>query len=170
MGYRRNLWPTLPEFVGWWQQQLKRFNPAVVLVLSYTTVTPPGNVQVISQTTTKSDWLFTARPRIGFTGGQWLVYATGGLAVADIKYAQTNNYLGVVTETGAISTTKAGWTAGGGVEAMVAPNWSIKAEYLYVDLGNTSTTVANPIAADPPFSHATNLKANIARAGINYHF
>ncbi len=135
-----------------------------------TTVTPPGNDQVVSTTSVKSDWLFTARPRLGFAGGQWLVYATGGLAVADIKYAQTNNYIGVVTETGTISTTKAGWTVGGGVEAMVAPNWSVKAEYLYVDFGTTSTTVANPVAADPPFSHATNLKANIARVGLNYHF
>jgi outer membrane immunogenic protein len=137
-----------------------------------TTVTPPGNVQVVSTTSVKSDWLFTARPRLGFTGGQWLVYATGGLAVADIKYAQTNNYIGVVTETGTISTTKAGWTAGGGVEAMVAPNWSIKAEYLYVDFGNTTTTVVNPFVSVPQtsFSHATDLKANIVRAGLNYHF
>jgi outer membrane immunogenic protein len=52
---------------------------------------------------------------------------------------------------------------------MVAPNWSVKAEYLYVDFGTTSVTVPNPL---PPtaFSHATNLKANIARAGLNYHF
>ena len=136
-----------------------------------TTVTPAGNVQVVSTTTTKSDWLFTARPRLGFTGGQWLVYATGGLAVADIKYTQTNAYIGLTpSEVGTISTTKAGWTVGGGVEAMVAPNWSVKAEYLYVDFGNTSTTVVNPINPATVFTHATDLKANIVRAGINYHF
>jgi outer membrane immunogenic protein len=28
-----------------------------------------------------------------------------------------------------------GWTLGGGIEAMICPNWSIKAEYLHVDLG-----------------------------------
>jgi Outer membrane protein beta-barrel domain len=29
-----------------------------------------------------------------------------------------------------------GWTAGGGVEFAISPNWSVKAEYLYVDLQN----------------------------------
>jgi outer membrane immunogenic protein len=136
-----------------------------------TTVTPPGNVQVLSQTNIKTDWLFTARPRLGFAADQWLVYATGGLAVADIKYSQTNTYVGLApSEVGTISTTKAGWTVGGGVEVKIAPMWSVKAEYLYVDFGNTSTTLVNPITPTTTFSHATDLKASIARAGVNYHF
>ena len=36
--------------------------------------------------------------------------------------------------------TKTGWTAGGGVEwsPSMFPSWSLKAEYLYVDLGSTT--------------------------------
>src|SRR5260370_5830226 len=35
-----------------------------------------------------SDWLVTVRPRIGYAFDRWLVYATGGLAVANQKLAQ----------------------------------------------------------------------------------
>jgi len=38
-------------------------------------------------------------------------------------------------------TTRAGWTLGGGLEWKFAPQWSVKAEYLYVDLGHETATV-----------------------------
>jgi outer membrane immunogenic protein len=136
-----------------------------------TTVTPPGNVQVLSHTDVKTDWLWTLRPRVGFASGPWLVYATGGLAVTQIKYSQTNTYVGLVpSEVGSMSTTKAGWTAGAGAEMMLTHNWSVKAEYLYVSFGTNSTTVVNPINVATNFSHATDLKASIARLGLNYKF
>jgi outer membrane immunogenic protein len=34
------------------------------------------------------------------------------------------------------SSDKTGWTIGAGLEAALAPNWTAKVEYLYVDLGN----------------------------------
>jgi outer membrane immunogenic protein len=80
-------------------------------------------------------------------------------------------------ESGSVSNTKAGWTAGGGVEAGLWGNWSIKAEYLYVDFGRISANSTNLTAFTPPisfptnvFTHSVNLKANIARLGVNYRF
>ena len=35
---------------------------------------------------------------------------------------------------GSATETKAGWTAGGGVVAHISGPWSVKAEYLFVDL------------------------------------
>ena len=59
--------------------------------------------------------------------------------------------------------TKAGWTLGGGVEWMFAPNWSTKIEYLYVDTGNSSVTLFGiPITG--------RAQDNIVRVGVNYHF
>jgi outer membrane immunogenic protein len=69
--------------------------------------------------------------------------------------------------------TKAGWTNGGGVEWMCAPQWSVKAEYLYVDFGSVSTTlVTNRAFGVFPNSMSTSadLKANIVRVGLNYKF
>jgi outer membrane immunogenic protein len=121
------------------------------------------------------DWLGTIRGRIGYTPvAPLLIYGTGGLAVGEHK-------LGIgVSDPGAnppanlfnqTSDTSVGWTVGAGFEWMFASHWSVKAEYLYVDLGNISSTVN--------YAYGTNTSSltgtlhetdNIARGGINYHF
>jgi outer membrane immunogenic protein len=127
-----------------------------------------------------TNWLFTARPRLGWASDHWLLYVTGGLAVTDLKSSYTFsdnagfNYLGTSTA----SATKAGWTLGGGVEYGLTRNWSIKAEYLYVDFGTVSANslatanigVCTPATCNNAFSHSADLRSNIVRAGINYRF
>jgi outer membrane immunogenic protein len=126
----------------------------------------------------KSDWLFTLRPRLGFAVDHWLFYATGGLAVADVKanFLFTDTFA-TALESAAISQTKTGWAAGAGAEYAFAGPWSLKVEYLHVDLGSLSTTSTNLTAYTPPiafptnvYSHSVNLTADIVRAGINYRF
>jgi outer membrane immunogenic protein len=123
-----------------------------------------------------ADWLFTLRPRVGFAHYNWFFYGTGGLAVTELhaNFRYTDN-LGPALETGSLSEVKAGWTVGGGVEVVVAQRWSIKAEYLYADFASVSTISNNlvtfaPLTAFPAniFHHSTDLKANIARVGLNY--
>jgi outer membrane immunogenic protein len=72
----------------------------------------------------------TLRGRLGYAFGPALVYATGGLALVHNELSATA--LGVRL---ADSQTHMGWTAGGGLEWAFTPNWSIKAEYLYLDFG-----------------------------------
>jgi outer membrane immunogenic protein len=109
---------------------------------------------------TNLQWFATERARAGFTWGQFLVYATGGAAEASIKAGQ-DACGGVLTICGTNS--RLGWTVGGGVEAMFAPNWSAKLEYLYADFGtHTSYTPIIPVNVTE--------RVNIVRAGINYHF
>jgi opacity protein-like surface antigen len=68
-------------------------------------------------------------------------------------FVQTTKPLSVATTTQSfarVSDTKFGGTIGGGFEWMMAPNWSVKAEALYYDLGSvtvstTSTSSINPI-------------------------
>ncbi len=74
------------------------------------------------------DWFGTVRGRLGITSAQWLFYATGGLA-----YGRFDGGIDNSVATG--SSTKVGWTAGGGIEYAFAPAWSVKGEYLHVDLG-----------------------------------
>jgi outer membrane immunogenic protein len=45
---------------------------------------------------------------------------------------------------GTASQTKIGWTAGAGAEYAFARNWSVKLEYLFVDLGSTSVLMFGP--------------------------
>ena len=102
----------------------------------------------------------TFRGRLGYAAGMWMPYVTGGLAYADIKSGQT-----VATSS---DQWRAGWTVGAGVEAMFAPSWSAKLEYLYADFGTSGggayTTPAGINVA------ASERNVNIVRAGINYHF
>ena len=114
-------------------------------------------------------WLSTARGRLGFTPTpQTLIYVTGGLAAGEVS--TTSNLDFTVTHYDvSTSTTKAGWTVGGGIEIALAGNWSAKAEYLFYNLGSI-TSIANPMPPNPPFQTQTALKVtgNIARVGINY--
>jgi outer membrane immunogenic protein len=53
-----------------------------------------------------------------------------------------------------LTNTRPGWTAGGGLEWMGSPNWSVKAEYLYYDLGKIAFGVGGLTQTlfGPPFS------------------
>ncbi|OAF14162.1 outer membrane protein [Bradyrhizobium neotropicale] len=125
-----------------------------------------------------ADWLATIRGRIGFLATpSWLIYATGGAAIADVKanfnFTDTDD---AATESGSIRDTRVGWTAGVGGEYAVGNGWSLKAEYLYVDLGRATTTSTNltgltqgPFPSSV-FTHSVDLKSNIVRVGVNYKF
>jgi outer membrane immunogenic protein len=107
---------------------------------------------------TKNSWLATARARLGYAGfGNWLPYFTGGAAFGDIK--ATNSLVGDAHKV------KFGWAAGAGLEYAMLAHWSLKLEYLYVDLGGFDCAAACGAATDN-----VSLNANIARMGLNYRF
>jgi len=128
----------------------------------------------------ESKWLATFRGRAGIASGQWLFYVTGGAAIADVTF---NDQLcfGVTAAVPGCNTSSAqnnrlGWTAGGGIEWMFAANWTAKVEYLYVDLGTTSSTsLLVATAGGSPFpnafiTHNNRFAESIARVGLNYKF
>src|SRR5262245_54502109 len=89
----------------------------------------PGTFTVSNSV--KTDWLFTARPRLGYTWDNWMVYMTGGLAAAKLKYRSSFSDTGGELENASLNKTKLGVAVGGGIEAMLGRNWSAKVEYLY---------------------------------------
>jgi outer membrane immunogenic protein len=110
---------------------------------------------------TSLDALGTFRGRVGYAAGatgNWLLYATGGLAIGDVR-----GWDALMPASG--NDWRAGWTVGAGVEAAIAPNWTAKLEYLHVDLGNGQ--VFNIV---PGIAESVSFKADIVRAGINYKF
>ena len=104
----------------------------------------------------KFDWFSTLRGRAGFTYDRWLVYVTGGAAVGEAEFDTT---------VGSESKVKGGWTVGGGVEALIAPHWSAKLEYLYLDLGSETF-----LASTPNWSMTTKIQDQVLRLGVNYQF
>jgi|HubBroStandDraft_6_1064221.scaffolds.fasta_scaffold16822_2 outer membrane immunogenic protein len=131
-----------------------------------------------------TDWLFTFRGRAGFLAApNLLLYGTGGLAVTEISsnfgfsdtYPNVAPFVGA-TESASARDTRVGYTVGVGGEYAISNAWSFKAEYLYLDFGrmnmtsnNLTSSVFGPYPASV-FSNSVNLKSNVARVGINYHF
>nr|WP_079572054.1 outer membrane protein [Bradyrhizobium erythrophlei] len=149
--------------------------------------TPGNDFNVLASASlsneTKLPWFATFRGRAGFLADpSLLLYATGGLAVGEVKYttqgtltaqlfgpgtAGTIPVGGPVTLVGASlseSQTRVGWTAGVGLEKKFSQNWSAKLEYLYVDFGTKTYFRGTGNDIDVSFHD------QIVRAGINYQF
>ena len=145
---------------------------------------PSGSGQSFAVTTSVgTNWLFTARPRIGWLiQPQFLLYATGGLAVTGLKVGNnvSDNCAAVVlcglpnlVGASSASETMTGYAVGGGGEWAFYPHWSVKGEYLFVNFGSVSTTLTTNLAgAAVPNTMTTSAKLNasIARLGLNYKF
>jgi opacity protein-like surface antigen len=129
-------------------------------------------------------WFGTVRGRVGFTLNsypQLMIYATGGLAYGESSRSastttfETDGDLAEFFPYGSTSKVNAGYTVGGGVEWAFMPNWSVKAEYLFVKLPSDSavaaTTVLGPgaLPSDIMFFHHS-AQDNIVRLGLNYRF
>ena len=155
-------------------------------------VPPPAALALPTITTTtttaasleeKLPWLATFRGRIGvLPSDRVLLYATGGLAVGEVKSTSlVGTTTTVVPSFGAgatatsaaalasASTTRAGWTVGAGIEGAFAPNWTARLEYLYVDLGTLNNNFVG-LGAFAPLLTTSHVTDNIVRVGVNYRF
>lgn len=112
-------------------------------------------------------WFGTARGRVGYAQDGWLIYATGGYAYARLETSASAT-AGANTATLSQQDFRNGWTAGGGIEVALTPSWSVKAEYLYMDFGSSTTTWAVP--GLPTLTDSTALNMNVVRTGVNYRF
>jgi high affinity Mn2+ porin len=100
------------------------------------------------------------RGRVGYVfPGDWLVYATGGVAFARDQLTLT----AATTDTPLL--TRIGWTAGAGVEAPIADRWTAKLEYLYSGFGAQNVAFTGNGA-----SFRSDLRLQELRFGLNYHF
>jgi outer membrane immunogenic protein len=131
-------------------------------------VPQPGFLQSAA---TDLEWFGTVRGRLGWLAApSLLLYGTGGLAYGNYNYTiLTANTAPPFP--GADSTTRVGWTVGAGAEFALSSNWSLKAEYLYFDLGDHTVT-SRGLPVDPVFSASTTFEntGHIVRGGINYKF
>jgi outer membrane immunogenic protein len=126
-----------------------------------------------------TDWLYTLRGRVGVpVSDKLMAYATGGLALT--RLGVSNSFSdSVLFPPGAAgsanaSETKAGWVIGGGLEWALTNNWSVKAEYLFMDFGKVTATgtILNPSLTGyaQGVSTSSDLTAQVARVGVNRRF
>jgi outer membrane immunogenic protein len=130
----------------------------------------------------KERWLATARGRIGYAFDKWLFTVSGGAAWAKIDSAESTTG-GAAFVVGSISPPatpvfltdlqsdrRLGWTVGAAAEYALPYNWSIRAEYLYVQI--PSYTTFTPGTTNELFKNVTagRLTDNIVRFGLAYKF
>lgn len=116
------------------------------------------------------DWFGTFRGRVGFAVDRVLFYGTGGLAYGETRTSATlvatpitgGNFAGNVTDT------RVGYAVGAGIEWAFAPNWSVKGEYLHIDLGRSDVTIRDPAFAATSATYRFRHEFDSARVGINY--
>ena len=114
---------------------------------------------------TKETWLATARARFGYAVNNLLFYGTGGYAGAGVTAGVKDTGTNVLIVSS--SSTRSGWTAGGGLEWGFAPSWSAKFEWLYMKFDSPGFSTLN---LGPGVRGSVPLDDNVVRAGINYRF
>jgi outer membrane immunogenic protein len=136
------------------------------------TVTAPNGYAFSGSYTTKTGVrdFGTARLRLGYAFDRALVYATGGLAYANMtdSFQAGNSAPGAYAWTGN-SGWRAGYTVGGGIEYMLSQNFSIKGEGLFYDLGSVNhVDGGGPLGSYAGLSE--HMTGALGRIGINYLF
>lgn len=127
--------------------------------------------------TIETNWLMTARARVGWISGRrLLIYGTAGIAWMDLKYqAQFSDNLNGATESGDFDELVNGWIYGGGAEWRLTRNIAVKGEYLYSmfdDVSVTSTNLSTNSGNSPQnvFTHTASFNLNVARGSIRFIF
>jgi outer membrane immunogenic protein len=145
-------------------------------VTSISPIAPPAATPNVIKTFGMTDgWFGTLRPRVGVAIDRALVYATGGLAFGQetSRVFITDSTAAPSTWSGSSSATRVGWALGAGLEYAVTQNWSVKGEYLHVDLGSHNYALASAATnASQSFtmSATENNRFDVVRAGVNYRF
>lgn len=145
------------------------------------------------------EWFGTIRGRLGFLAmPRLLLYGTGGFAYGStssndnvsLVVPNASHSLGLLGASFSCSTTATppptvcyagsdrktvtGWVAGFGAEYAVARNWTIKAEYLHIDLGGQTVRMVSPSPPSSPnvfMNYTLNHDiSDVVRLGVNYRF
>lgn len=136
--------------------------------------------QSISATTsTQTPWVGSLRARIGFTDDRFLGYLTAGVALGRNETQSTVSYFSdtifftppsLYSWSASQSSINLGWAAGAGIEYAFENNVIARIEYMYYDLGSTSSNLNDINYAG--FSGALNQSntVNTIRIGLGYKF
>ncbi len=175
--------------VGGWDFQFGSF--VVGVAAEYSRVDAEDSVT--SYSTTPASYTFerklkdltAIRGRVGYATGPALIYATGGAATGEMSNrfysSQSANSFTATTDDDQAD----GYQAGGGVEYMLAPNFSVTGEYMYTSLeapdfnirvGRGVAAANNPFVLTPNTVGTDIIRSNsrfglhAVRIGMNYRF
>jgi outer membrane immunogenic protein len=132
--------------------------------LSYTDVRGTTTAPLGASVDTRANWIGTVTGRLGFAWDRTLLYAKAGAAFSEGSYRASVPL--VVDFQG--KDTRAGWTVGAGAEYALWDNFSVKAEYNYIDLGTRTVTLTPPAGAS--ILADAKITEHMIKLGANYKF
>ena len=115
---------------------------------------------------TDINWIMTLAGRIGFTHDRTLFFAKAGVAWADEDFSHTGGSADRVRKFSG-DDTRTGWLIGAGLERAIDSNWSLKAEYNYLDFGDEKISLSD---GDRTAIFDIDQDAHIVKIGFNYRF
>ena len=127
----------------------------------------------------RAQWFATLAGRIGVTNGPTLFYLKGGAAVVHDHFdnlatcagTQPTSRDGISAACGdpfSAEQKRLGWLIGGGIEHIIARNWSLKLEFSHMDFGSRSVPFED--GGTGFFTEEIHQRINVVKAGFNYHF
>lgn len=131
--------------------------------LSYTDIRGSTTSPFGAGITTQPNWLGTVTGRLGIAWDRTLLYAKAGAAFGEVDYT-----VRAPTVVSRGTDTRTGWTVGAGAEYALWDNWSVKAEYNYIDLGTRTVTTTSP--AGPPLPADAKVTEHMIKLGASYRF
>lgn len=109
--------------------------------------------------------------KLGVAWDRALIYATGGVAFGGFNTTVSISNPGFgFFGSGNVSTTRVGWTVGGGIQYAVTNNWSIFAEYRYTNFGSIRQNDFGVLPAGVFFNGSHQINQNQVQVGFDYKF
>jgi outer membrane immunogenic protein len=128
--------------------------------------------------TADTKWIGTATSSVGIAHDRWLIYGKAGVAWEHTDYTSNWTVAGVPLFSGVgsdSSSNQVGWTVGTGIEWAIWNNWSVKAEYDYLDFGNKTVAINGSVLPGivnfpASFGLENTQHINEFKAGLNWRF
>jgi outer membrane immunogenic protein len=160
----------IAKLVVGWEADITWGNLNGTNTTSFTSPAFPG-VTMTRSLTTDTRWVATTTSTVGVAHNDWLLYGKAGVAFENVSYTDHWSAAGPLFS-GTGSNSRTGWTVGTGVEWAFNGNWSLKAEYDYLDFGNKNVAVSGTLASGTGFAPAIQDSNHINqfKAGLNYRF
>ena len=166
-------WQLAPHWLVGAEADIQATNVSDMACVGTCNLFQSGQVSIINQQLT---WFATARARAGWIAGPTLFYLTGGWAFGHASADGTNelfNSTPLAPVAFSATSANSGFVVGAGTESRLFGHWTLKAEYLYLDLGRaTATSVVNAvpgIGGPMTFAYQSDVREHVFRAGLNYH-
>jgi outer membrane immunogenic protein len=118
--------------------------------------------------TSEVEWFGTAGPHVGIAWDRVMLRIKGGVAWASDEYSVRFDAIPAGNEDG--SQDRVGFMVGGGLAVALGRNWSISADYEYLDFGEEDLTLRFVDSGDFDERVEVDQIMHVGRIGVSYRF